>query len=82
MKLHPAWISESEGLVQEALERLTQNRTTVIIAHRLSTVKSMIIAVLDQGELVELGSHTQLLEQDGLYARLYRLQFEMGALLE
>ena len=75
--------SESEGLVQEALERLMQNRTTVIIAHRLSTVqKAHRIAVLDQGELVELGSHTQLLEQDGLYARLYRLQFEMGALLE
>jgi subfamily B ATP-binding cassette protein MsbA len=68
--------SESEGLVQEALERLMRNRTTVIIAHRLSTVQmAHRIAVLDQGHLVELGSHTELLALDGLYARLYRLQF-------
>lgn len=68
--------SESEGLVQEALERLMRNRTTVMIAHRLSTVhKADRIAVLDQGRLVELGSHPQLIERDGLYARLYRLQF-------
>lgn len=69
--------SESEGLVQEALERLMRNRTTVMIAHRLSTVhKANRIAVLDQGRLVELGSHTELLLRDGLYARLYRLQFK------
>ena len=69
--------SESEGLVQEALERLMRNRTTVMIAHRLSTVhKANRIAVLDQGHLVELGSHTELLLRDGLYARLYRLQFK------
>jgi subfamily B ATP-binding cassette protein MsbA len=68
--------SESEGLVQEALERLMQNRTTIIIAHRLSTIhKAHRIAVLDQGNLVELGNHAELMEKDGLYARLYRLQF-------
>lgn len=73
--------SESEGLVQDALEKLMKNRTTVIIAHRLSTVQNAHrIAVLDQGKLVELGSHKQLIEYDGLYARLYRLQFETSTL--
>lgn len=73
--------SESEGLVQEALERLMKNRTTIIIAHRLSTVQNAHrIAVLDQGELVELGPHEQLIGLDGLYSRLYRLQFEMNTL--
>jgi subfamily B ATP-binding cassette protein MsbA len=70
--------SESEGLVQEALERLMKGRTTVIIAHRLSTIqKANRIAVLDQGLIVELGSHTELMTLDGLYARLYKLQFRM-----
>ncbi len=69
--------SESEGLVQEALERLMLNRTTVIIAHRLSTVhKANRIAVLDSGQLVELGTHAELMAADKLYARLYRIQFK------
>jgi subfamily B ATP-binding cassette protein MsbA len=69
--------SESEGLVQEALERLMKNRTTVVIAHRLSTVQNATrIAVLDQGHLIELGTHAELFASDGLYARLYRLQFQ------
>lgn len=70
--------SESEGLVQEALEHLMQGRTTVIIAHRLSTIhKADRIAVLDNGYLIELGTHAELIEQDGLYARLYRIQFKV-----
>ena len=71
--------NESERLVQEALERLEEGRTTIIVAHRLSTIRGATrIAVLDDGWLVELGSHDELLAQGGLYARLYRLQFEAG----
>jgi ATP-binding cassette, subfamily B, bacterial MsbA len=69
--------SESEGLVQDALERLMYHRTTVVIAHRLSTVQNATrIAVLDQGHLVEMGTHAELFALEGLYARLYRLQFQ------
>jgi subfamily B ATP-binding cassette protein MsbA len=68
--------NESERLVQEALDRLKAGRTTVIIAHRLSTVRDADrIAVLDDGWLVELGTQPELLAQGGLYARLHRTQF-------
>ncbi len=71
--------SEAEGLVQEALNRLMVGRTTVIIAHRLSTVhKANRIAVLEAGRLVELGSHAELMAMNGIYARLYQMQFRNG----
>jgi len=79
--------SESEGLVQEALGRLMHpedntagNRTTIIIAHRLSTVHiADRIAVMDQGRLVEVGTHAELMDLHGLYYRLYSLQFKDDA---
>lgn len=68
--------SESEHLVQEALARLMQGRTTVIIAHRLSTVRiADRIAVLEKGRVAELGKHDDLMTRGGLYARLYEMQF-------
>jgi ABC-type multidrug transport system fused ATPase/permease subunit len=67
--------SQAEQEVQAALETLMQGRTVIAIAHRLSTIRNADrIAVLDQGRLVELGSHEQLLAKKGLYARLYALQ--------
>ena len=69
--------SEAEYLVQEALERLMKSRTTFVIAHRLSTiVKADSILVLDQGRIVEQGAHTELLAYDGLYHKLYAMQFK------
>ena len=72
--------SESERLVQEALEYLMQGRTTLVIAHRLSTIENADrIAVLEYGRIVELGTHAELIEQGGLYSSLHRLQFSTKA---
>ncbi len=68
--------TESERLVQDALEHLMPNRTTLVIAHRLSTIEHADqVLVLDQGRIVERGTHTQLLALGGLYAHLHRMQF-------
>jgi ATP-binding cassette subfamily B protein len=69
--------AESERLVQDALDRLMEHRTTIVIAHRLATVRAAHrIVVMDQGQIVEEGTHASLSARGGLYARLARLQFE------
>lgn len=72
--------AESEVLVQQALETLMHNRTTLVVAHRLATVlKADRILVVDGGEIVEEGTHETLVKAGGIYARLAKLQFETGA---
>jgi subfamily B ATP-binding cassette protein MsbA len=68
--------TESERLIQQALQRLMRDRTTLVIAHRLSTIEGADqIAVMDQGRIVERGTHAQLIELNGHYAALHRMQF-------
>jgi subfamily B ATP-binding cassette protein MsbA len=68
--------SESERLVQEAIDRLLQGRTVFVIAHRLSTIThASEILVLDRGRIVERGTHAELLERRGAYYRLHSLQY-------
>jgi ATP-binding cassette subfamily B protein len=67
--------NETEAAIQRSLERITKNRTTIAIAHRLSTVRNAdCIFVMDEGIVVESGQHEQLVEQDGVYASLWRVQ--------
>lgn len=74
--------AESERLVQVALDTLMRGRTTIVIAHRLATVlKADRIAVMDHGRIVDQGTHHQLVEAGGLYARLAKLQFDQGRAL-
>jgi ABC-type multidrug transport system fused ATPase/permease subunit len=69
--------TETELLIQDALEKVMRHRTCLVIAHRLSTIRNADrIIVLHHGEVREIGSHTELLEKRGIYYRLYQLQYE------
>ena len=68
--------TESELLVQEAIDQLMKGRTAFVIAHRLSTIQNADkVIVIDQGRIVQTGTHDALLAEDGLYQKLYQLQF-------
>jgi ABC-type multidrug transport system fused ATPase/permease subunit len=68
--------TESEEMIQKATEKITENRTSIIIAHRLATIqKSDRIMVVDDGKIIESGSHSELLKKNGFYKNLYDMQF-------
>lgn len=69
--------TRTEELVQKAMDKLTKGRTSFIIAHRLSTIKNAdLILVMNEGDIVEQGTHEELLSREGFYAKLYNSQFE------
>jgi ATP-binding cassette subfamily B protein len=68
---------ETEELIQQAIEKMMRGRTSIVIAHRLSTIqRADKIIVLDHGEIKEAGRHDDLLQQDGFYSQLYRMQYK------
>jgi len=72
--------TRTERLVQEAMDKLTQGRTSFVIAHRLSTIKNAdLILVMKDGDIIESGSHAELLKKGGFYAELYNSQFEQAS---
>ncbi|MEA5451755.1 hypothetical protein VB780_24475 [Leptolyngbya sp. CCNP1308] len=74
--------NETEAAIQRSLAVITQGRTTIAIAHRLSTVRQAdCIYVMDRGQIVEQGTHNELLEQGGIYAGLWRVQSGVGAII-
>src|SRR5690348_18504116 len=71
--------TESEALIQHAIDTLIEGRTSIVIAHRLSTIrKANKIIVLDKGEIKEIGSHDELIEKQGMYYQLHQMQFELN----
>jgi ATP-binding cassette, subfamily B, bacterial len=71
--------SESEVAVQQALDLAMEGRTSIVIAHRLSTIRNAdLIIVIDQGRVVQRGRHEELMSEGGLYAELYRTQFDQS----
>jgi len=69
--------TRTEELVQKAMDKLTEGRTSFIIAHRLSTIKNAdLILVMKDGNIIEKGTHTELLNKNGFYAELYNSQFQ------
>ena len=73
--------TETEALIQDALEKVMRNRTCLLIAHRLSTIRNADrIIVLHHGEIREIGSHAELMDRRGIYYRLYQLQYEREVL--
>ncbi|MGO2083970.1 MAG: ABC transporter ATP-binding protein, partial [Vagococcus sp.] len=72
--------TRTEILIQKAMENLLQNRTSFVVAHRLSTIRDADqILVMDQGDILETGNHDELMEQKGFYADLYNSQFSNSA---
>ena len=70
--------TRTEELVQKAMDKLMEGRTSFIIAHRLSTIKNAdLILVMNEGNIIETGSHAQLMKQNGFYAELYNSQFAL-----
>ncbi|NNF36773.1 MAG: ABC transporter ATP-binding protein, partial [Saprospiraceae bacterium] len=68
--------TETEEMIQEAIEKLMKGRTSIVIAHRLSTIQNADeIIVLDKGEIMETGTHDELLAENGFYAQLHRMQY-------
>ena len=71
--------SETEEVIQQATEKLLKGRTSIVIAHRLSTIKNADrIMVLNKGEIIERGTHDQLIEKGGAYKKLYEIQYEVA----
>jgi ABC-type multidrug transport system fused ATPase/permease subunit len=69
--------TETESLIQDALNKITKHRTTIVVAHRLSTIKNADkIIVLHKGKVREIGTHEALLNKEGLYYNLYKLQYK------